>query len=270
MKHFSLLPVQEAHNIRTIFTDIDDTLTVEGKLTSESYAAIWSAYDHGIDVIPVTGRPAGWCDMIVRTWPVRGVVGENGAFYFYTSDGRVKERFLDTPEKRQENRNRLQRIRDMILKTVRGTALSKDQDYRQTDLAIDFREDVEDLGFHTAKTIRDIFEQNGAQAKISSIHVNGWFGDYNKLKTCTLFTREILNQNLNDPEVLTQSLFVGDSPNDEPMFEFFPLSVSIGDLSQYSGLIQHYPAYWIDNRDQKGFRNIVHAMIPSPGSFTDC
>ena len=64
------------------FTDIDDTLTSGGLLPPESFEALWMLHESGIRVVPVTGRPAGWCDHIARMWPVSGVVGENGSFFF--------------------------------------------------------------------------------------------------------------------------------------------------------------------------------------------
>ena len=72
----------ERRKVRAVLTDIDDTLTESGRLPAIAYQALENLHEAGLIVIPVTGRPAGWCDMIARQWPVDGVVGENGAFYF--------------------------------------------------------------------------------------------------------------------------------------------------------------------------------------------
>ena len=79
MKPLSEFPQQELQAVRAVLTDIDDTLTDEGRLPACSYQAMEDLRNAGILVVPVTGRPAGWCDLIARQWPVDGVVGENGA-----------------------------------------------------------------------------------------------------------------------------------------------------------------------------------------------
>jgi len=56
-------------NVRYLFTDIDDTISTEGKITQQAYDALWRADDAGLVIVPVTGRPAGWCDHIARMWP---------------------------------------------------------------------------------------------------------------------------------------------------------------------------------------------------------
>jgi HAD superfamily hydrolase (TIGR01484 family) len=88
-------PLAELHaaaRLRGLLFDIDETLTTEGRLTAEAYAAMERLKDAGKIVVPVTGRPAGWCDHIARMWPVDAVVGENGAFYFYFSHGKLHKK----------------------------------------------------------------------------------------------------------------------------------------------------------------------------------
>jgi haloacid dehalogenase-like hydrolase len=158
-----------------VFADIDDTLTHDGRLPAEAYKALEDLYDAGLVVAPITGRPAGWCDMIARFWPVSGVVGENGAFYFaYDSNARKMRRvFAATEAERAANRRRLEVVKARILAEVPGCAVSADQLYREADLAIDFCEDVPPLDKPAIARIKAIFEQEGAVAKVSSIHVNG-------------------------------------------------------------------------------------------------
>ena len=95
-------------------------------------------------VIPITGRPAGWCDHIARMWPVDAVVGENGALYMrYDAAARkLERRFVADEPTRRVHRDRLAAIADKIVAAVPGSALASDQRYRETDVAIDFCEDV--------------------------------------------------------------------------------------------------------------------------------
>src|ERR1700730_1371174 len=95
--------------IRFVLLDIDDTLTTEGRLTASAYGALENLSRRGLRVIPVTGRPAGGCDLIARFWPVDAVIGENGAFYFrYDHDVRSMTRgFWLSAEEREAARRRL-------------------------------------------------------------------------------------------------------------------------------------------------------------------
>ena len=53
-----------AKSVHTVFTDIDDTLSLHGRLPAAAYDALERLQAAGLRVIPVTGRPAGWCDHI--------------------------------------------------------------------------------------------------------------------------------------------------------------------------------------------------------------
>ena len=176
-----LVQLPEPGRIRGLLFDIDETLTTEGKLTAAAYAAIERLKRAGRLVVPVPGRPAGWCDHIARMWPVDAVIGENGAFYFGFFDGKLVKRFHDDAPTRSSHRARLQDIGKRILREIPGCALASDQAYRETDLAIDFCEDVPALSLETAERIAALMRSAGLTAKISSIHVNGWIGSYAKL-----------------------------------------------------------------------------------------
>ncbi len=235
--------------------DIDDTLTEAGKLRPEAFAALWRLSEAGLRVVPVTGRPAGWCDLIARQWPVSGVIGENGALAFYEVDGRLQQLFH--PEVKGGG-ERLERVRDAVLAQVPGSRISKDQPYRLFDLAVDFREEPPDLGLEAAEAIRAVFETHGASAKVSSIHVNGWFGDYDKLSMAALFAREVWGEALE--ECKEHYVFVGDSPNDAPMFEFFPHSVGVANVKQFAGRLSAEPAYVTESLGGRGFSEVVRAL----------
>ena len=174
MKSIRELDAATAAKIKYVLCDIDDTITNGGKLTWEAYRAMWRLSGAGYWVIPVTGRPAGWCDLIIREWPVKAVVGENGAFVYYCEDGLFKT-FIHPDTAGPEIRRNLDRIRDVCMERVPGCRPAKDQPFRIYDLAIDFNEDSR-LDLDAAQKIRDICVSMGAQAKISSIHVNVWFG----------------------------------------------------------------------------------------------
>ncbi|MDP2361144.1 MAG: HAD-IIB family hydrolase, partial [bacterium] len=176
LKPLAAWPRESARALAVLFTDIDDTISSGGRITAEAYAALWKAREAGLRVVPVTGRPAGWCDHIARMWPVDGVIGENGGLVFRLEEGRMARHFLYDGATRARFRVRLEAVREEILRRVPGAGIASDQAYREYDLAVDFCEDVPRLPLEEAQRIKAIFEEHGATAKISSIHVNGWFG----------------------------------------------------------------------------------------------
>ncbi len=246
-------------SIRVLFTDIDGTLTDNGRLPSRSYERISRLSAAGIFVIPVTGRPAGWCELIARLWPVHGVVGENGAFYFRFDGTKMRRHFARDREDRIEDRKKLRQIQKEILGKVRGAAVASDQFCRLYDLAIDFREDVKPLDEDDIAKIVKIFQSHGAQAKVSNIHVNGWFGLHNKVSTVRVYAEKELG--FSEAEMKASCAFVGDSPNDEPMFEFFPHSFAVANISEYLDRIETKPAFVTAGAEAEGFCQLADRLL---------
>jgi HAD superfamily hydrolase (TIGR01484 family) len=261
MRPLDDFPASARRRIRGVFTDIDDTLTTDGKLTAAAYAALERLRDAGFIVVPITGRPAGWCDHIARMWPVDAVVGENGAFYFrYDRAARkLQKRFLVPEAERATNRQRLAALRDRILAAVPGAALASDQLYREVDLAIDFREDVPPLAHAEVDRIVAMFTDAGATAKVSSIHVNGWFGRYDKLGMTRILLQECFGIDLDAQR--NEFVFAGDSPNDAPMFEFFPHAVGVANVVEFADRMATLPAYVTRSRCGAGFVELADALI---------
>ena len=255
------IPFGTVKNLIGVFFDIDDTFTTSGKIPAVSYRALWDLRDAGLRVVPITGRPAGWCDHIARMWPVHGIVGENGAFYFWLDEGqhKLKKRFLDSEEVRAENRQRLIRVRDEILAKIPGTAIASDQLYRETDVAIDYCEDVRPLDQGSVERICEIFTKHGATCKVSSIHVNGWFGDYDKLGMTKTLAQERCGLDLDTEK--ERFLFCGDSPNDEPMFQYFPHTAGVKNLLRFAPHMKHLPSFIASLEGGEGFAEIVETIL---------
>ena len=247
--------------IRFVLTDIDDTLTTEGKLTADAYAALARLHDAGKIVVPVTGRPAGWCDHIARMWPVAAVVGENGAFYmrFDAKRRKLVQRFAASDDERKRLRARLAAVGEHILAAVPGAALASDQHYRETDLAIDYREDVAPLPRPDVDRIVALMQQEGMTAKVSSIHVNGWFGHYDKLSMTRTLAKEVFGVDLDGER--DRFVFVGDSPNDAPMFAFFPNALGVANLRRFLDRIATPPAYITVHEAGRGFVEVADYLL---------
>jgi HAD superfamily hydrolase (TIGR01484 family) len=222
---------------------------------------MWHLHDSGVRVIPITGRPAGWCDLICRQWPVAGVVGENGAFAYFMDGEHLRSlNHPSTPEP-DANRGRLAEIAEQVYHEVPGTRPSKDQFSRLYDIAVDFREEPPLLDLESARRIKSIFESHGAQARISSIHVNAWFGAYNKVSMTRLFLADRFGFDLDDPAQNRTAVFVGDSPNDEPMFETFRNSIGVSNVTEYSRDMTHLPRYVTSGASASGFVEAVGALL---------
>ncbi len=244
-------------DIEYVFTDIDDTLTDQGQLGPAAYAALWELADAGIKIIPITGRPAGWCEMIARFWPVAGVVGENGGFYF-KYDKKMKHVFQQKESEIKKNRKKLNTLQKEILKKVKGSAVSSDQFCRIFDLAIDFCEDVKPLSQDKIQKIVEIFEKKGATAKVSSIHVNGWFGKFDKLSMCAKLMKSEFKIDIKKDN--SMCVFVGDSPNDEPMFEFFKNSIAVKNIEKFLSQLKHKPNFITQNESSEGFCEVSRIL----------
>lgn len=250
-------------NVRVILTDIDDTLTTHGRVTADAYTALENLRAAGVLIIPVTGRPAGWCDLIARAWPVDAVVGENGAFYFRYDERRRRmiRVSADSEVERREKRKRLDALATKILHNVPGSAISADQAYRQADLAIDFCEDVPPLSDAAIAAITDAFKSEGATAKISSIHVNGWFGAYDKLTMTRRLLAEAFSIDIDRHNDLI--VFVGDSPNDSPMFGHFVKSVGVSNVRTLADRCEWLPAYVTHSPQGHGFAELAATILKS-------
>lgn len=261
MQPVANLPAAIAGNLLGLFTDIDDTITTEGQLPAAAYAALERLHQAGLAVVPITGRPAGWCDMVARFWPVSGVVGENGAFYFRYDHAAKKmlRVFVASDAERAENRKKLVALSARILAEVPGSAIASDQLYREADLAIDFCEDVPPLPRAAVDKIVALFEQAGAVAKVSSIHVNGWFGKYDKLSMTRRFVRDAMGLDLDAAK--ERFVFCGDSPNDAPMFSFFPFACGVANVKDFIGRIDALPAFIAQARGGAGFVEIAERIL---------
>jgi hypothetical protein len=251
--------LRDAGRIRGLLFDIDETLTTEGKLTAEAYAAMERLRRAGKLLVPITGRPAGWCDHIARMWPVDAVVGENGAFYFCFNQGRLEKKFQDADDVRRLNRSRLAAIGARVIAQVPGCALASDQPYRETDLAIDYCEDVPPLPLETAGRIAALMRAEGLNAKVSSIHVNGWFGAYDKLA----MSKRLFTEFFKIPADLQRRefAFAGDSPNDAPMFRFFECSVGVANIARFAGMLDAEPKYVTRGAAGAGFAELASHLL---------
>lgn len=259
LKPFERFSRSALRQVRVVLTDIDDTLTRNGLLPSASLEGMEQLAAIGIRVIPVTGRPAGWCDHIARMWPVDAVIGENGAFYFsYDRTSRkMLTHFIKEEEERHRDRTRLETLRDRVLAEIPQAAMASDQNYRVADIAIDFCEDVAPLAEKEINRIVEILTEGGATTKVSSIHVNAWFGEYDKLTTARLCLPHLFGMDVYNSQ--SEIIYLGDSPNDSPMFAAFENSIGVANVRNYK--MPHNPSWVTRHESANGFLEVVSALL---------
>jgi len=255
----SSLTREDVVDLKGVFCDIDDTLTWEGRLIPAAFQSLADLQNDGLRVVPITGRPAGWVDLIARSWPVDGCVGENGGLWFYMNQGKLIERFVQSLETRTKNRALLDGLADQIVRKVPGCALASDQPYRALDLAIDFAEDVPLMSEAEIDQIVAAFDEIGATSKVSSIHVNGWFGEFDKLAGCRGLVRDLWGEDLNEDR--GNYLYFGDSANDEPMFEFFAKSIGVANVATFLPRLKSPPKLITKGNGGYGFQEAIERVL---------
>ncbi len=249
--------------IEVVLTDVDDTLTRHGRLDAATLAAMERLDKAGIQVVPVTGGCAGWCDHIVRAWPVAAVIGESGAFRFRkTRGGGLDQRFVRPREQLRDEQQRLLALARHALAGVPQARLAADQPYRLADVAIDHAQDVvPSLGREAIEQLIGTMREGGASARASSIHVNAWFGDHDKASMAALVLEQDFG--LSAVEQRRRVLFIGDAPNDESLFRHYPASVGVANIAAHLKTMQAHPQWLCAASHGAGFVEMAERLLAS-------
>lgn len=250
--------------IRAVAFDIDDTFSTQGHITPEAFAALWKLHQAGILLVPITGRPAGWCDHIARFWPVDAVIGENGAFAMRMDPQARRLVRSETLASKQAlaARRKLVSLRARLKRKFAGLRFASDQAYREYDLAIDICEDVKPWSQARVEQLLAFCTEQGAHAKLSSVHVNAWFGDYTKYQGFTHALRHGVLAATQTARLKPDAwVFIGDSPNDEPLFAEFRNSVGVANLKRYLPQLKHPPTLLMRGESGAGFVEMAEWIL---------
>ena len=278
MQKLDQWPLKARQVITGVLTDIDDTLTTDGAITQHALAALADLKAAGLPVIAVTGRPVGWSEPFALAWPLNAIVAENGAVALFRKidpekadlehknglqphenlGKQLSKRYQQGQRTRQENFARMQRVAARVLQGVPGAQLAQDSAGRETDIAIDPSE-FTTLSPGRIHEVLRIMRSEGMTASVSSIHINGWFGPHNKLQGARWAVRELLGRDL-EAEV-AQWVFIGDSTNDELMFEAFPNSVGVANVRRFEAQLIVKPRYIAGEKRGAGFAEFVQALL---------
>jgi len=259
MTPLSEWPMAARARIHGVLTDIDDTLTSEGDITPEALDALHRLHDAGLPVLAITGRPAGWSEAFALAWPVDAIVAENGAVALWRGEaGQLCRDYLQDATTRAAHFAKLQTVAQQILADMPQTRLATDSPGRETDIAIDHSEFTHLNDNEIAQVVK-LMRSAGLNATVSSIHINGWIGDHDKLAGARWIVRSRLGRDL-DAE-LGRWVYVGDSTNDARMFGHFEHSVGVANVARFWGLLSHHPRYVTPSERGAGFAEVVNAIL---------
>ncbi len=242
-----------------VFTDIDDTLTTDGAITPDALQALVDLKAAGLHVVPITGRPVGWSEPFAASWPVDAIVAENGAVGLQHTDGvGLRKLYQQDAVTRSANFSRMQTVLAHIENSVPGARRSQDSAGRETDIAIDHSEFTH-LTQSAIDRVVHTMQAAGMTATVSSIHINGWFGEHSKLTGARWIVRELWGRDL-DAEI-ERWAYVGDSTNDQVMFEHFAHSVGVANIRRFAAQLTHPPRYITPSERGAGFAEMTRHLL---------
>jgi HAD superfamily hydrolase (TIGR01484 family) len=251
-------PPERLRAVRGVLTDIDDTLTADGAVMPQALQALSALHDADVPVVAITGRPMGWSERFARDWPIDAIVAENGAVALFRDDDGVAVEYAQDEATRAANTLRLQSAAERVLREVPGTALASDSAGRVTDIAVDHSEFAQLSPQQIAEVVR-VMQAEGMHATVSSIHVNGWYGEHDKLSGARWMLRRLWQLDLDAER--ERWVYVGDSTNDQLMFANFPLSVGVANLLRFADQLTVWPAYLTRGERGAGFAELAQALL---------
>ena len=257
-----LIKFQRTSDLAKVFgilTDIDDTLTTDGAITADALQALENLKSAGLPIIPITGRPVGWSEPFALSWPVDAIVAENGAVALVRQpDGSLAKLYQQNAVTRTANLARMQEVLEQIEHLVPGAQRATDSAGRECDIAIDHSEFTQMPQTHIDQCVA-LMRAAGMNATVSSIHINGWYGTHNKLEGARWIVRELFGRDL-DAEI-DRWVYVGDSTNDQLMFQHFPHSVGVANIARFVPQLAHLPRYVTHGERGAGFAEVARAIL---------
>jgi HAD superfamily hydrolase (TIGR01484 family) len=252
------LPAATLRGVVGLMTDIDDTLTCDGAIEAPALAALHALRRAGVPVIAITGRPLGWSEPFARDWPLAALVAENGGVALIPDGTGLRTEFAQDAATRDRNALRLQVAAARVQREVPGATLALDSPGRITDIAIDHSEHAQ-LDAGAVARVVAVMRAEGLNATVSSIHVNGWFGEHDKWTAACWMVRRLFGRELEGE--LERWVYVGDSTNDQALFARFPLSVGVANLMRFAEQLHTWPAWLARGERGEGFAEVADVLI---------
>lgn len=257
---FSASPLEVRARVDRLYFDIDDTVTWQGSLPEGAARALYGAKRLGLSLVAVTGRSASWGELLLRLFPLDAVVAETGAMcMFKRRDGSVGTLHAEPDARvRRTNLQRREAAADDVLSRVPESRLALDNMGRVYDTAFDLIEDGPPIDEGTAATMRNILDEHGLTVAQSSVHINAWYGVFDKASMVSRYLDEVEGTSLDD--AAPTMVYVGDSTNDGAMFARVDLSVGVANIAPYLAALGEKgqaPRYTVHGEGGHGFAQVV-------------
>lgn len=255
----SAWPLNRRSGIAGVLTDIDDTLTTDGAITPDALQALVDLKAAGMAVVAITGRPVGWSEPFALAWPVDAIVAENGAVALRrNAAGGLDKLYQQDAATRAANHARMQVVLAHIEAAIPGASRATDSAGRETDIAIDHSEFAHLSEAQIDKVVLAM-RHEGMHATVSSIHINGWYGEHNKLEGARWIVRQLWGRDLDAER--GRWAYVGDSTNDALMFQAFANSVGVANVARFVPHLSHLPHYVTQGERGAGFAEVARAVL---------
>ncbi len=258
MKPLSSLHHAEATRISGVLFDLDDTFLDDGKLTETAYGALHRLARAGLRLVAVTGRPAGWGEVMARQWPVDGVVTENGALAFYGDGGRVARWERADEATRRARRIRIASAFDSLRSRFPEVRMSDDSHARTSDLALDIGE-WQRVPPEVVASIEAAARELGMRTFVSSVHLHLTFEPFDKASGTLAFLCDRFGD---DPTAARmRHAYIGDSANDAACFFAFPTSFAVANVAASLPRLSMPPRYVAERAKGAGFAEIAETIL---------
>ncbi|GLR06386.1 HAD-IIB family hydrolase [Vibrio hyugaensis] len=259
----SELNTEYLRNIEWLLTDVDDTLTWQGKLPPDTLIALAELEQVGVKVVAVTGACAGWCDQMAKMWPLHGIIGENGAFWMRKDQHGFSSTFARPAQQMRKEQQALCESISGILAEYSDVELSQDQSFRFCDVAVNIAQDRPPVATSTTMEILNRIlslnvESNPVNATLSSIHINAWIGNHSKRSSGETYIKQFNHGDLPNLDHVT---YVGDSLNDEGMFEWLPMTFGVKNIRPLLDSLKHQPSYLTSEYGGFGFAQLASLIV---------
>ncbi|HHP7230716.1 MAG TPA: HAD-IIB family hydrolase [Xenococcaceae cyanobacterium] len=239
-------------NIRLVATDMDGTLTQQGKFTSKLIFALESLLSSNIELIIVTGRSAGWVNSLTNYLPIQGAIAENGGL-FYSQNNSNWELLTEIPDI-NIHRQKLSQAFQLLQHKFPYIQESQDNLFRLTDWTFD----IGNLKTHQLQAMTNICLENSWSFTYSTVQCHIKPQQQDKAKGLKQIIDKYFSY-LSLQEVVT----VGDSPNDESLFnaDIFPLSVGVANLKDYWEHLSDKPTFITTKKEVAGFCELIDLLL---------
>lgn len=236
-----------------VVTDCDDTLTTHGALVSPALRALEALAARDIPCVIATGRPLGWGEVLARMLPVRAVVTENGGVWIVRESHGLRVAFEPTEPSVMAH---VQSTVDRLEREIPGLRRVEERTQRLTDVALDIGERVTVAPRDVDRALA-LVREAGLHGIASTVHLHVSARAPDKMGGVRAAARSM---GVDDGDLTTRWIYVGDSPNDAGPFAAMARSVGVANVMRFVGRMPAWPRYVTRAEGGAGFAEVVERL----------